>query len=61
MIARFLEMGIEPYQVSNALYGVVSQRLLRRQNAEGGYRGRVPVGEFVVIAVSPPKNPLPQR
>jgi type II secretory ATPase GspE/PulE/Tfp pilus assembly ATPase PilB-like protein len=45
-IARLIEMGIEPYQVSNALFGVVSQRLLRRK-ANGGYSGRLPVAEFV--------------
>jgi type II secretory ATPase GspE/PulE/Tfp pilus assembly ATPase PilB-like protein len=45
-IARLIEMGIEPYQVSNALFGVVSQRLLRRKEANG-YRGRVPIAEFV--------------
>jgi general secretion pathway protein E len=29
-IARLLEMGIEPYQLSSAIFGIVSQRLLRR-------------------------------
>jgi type II secretory ATPase GspE/PulE/Tfp pilus assembly ATPase PilB-like protein len=29
-IARLLEMGIEPYQLSSAIFGVVSQRLLRK-------------------------------
>ena len=48
-IARLLEMGIEPYQVSSALFGVVSQRLLRRKGAAGGYSGRVPVAEFVAV------------
>jgi general secretion pathway protein E len=40
-LARLLEMGIEPYQVTSAVYGVVSQRLLRRR-AGDDYRGRVP-------------------
>jgi type II secretory ATPase GspE/PulE/Tfp pilus assembly ATPase PilB-like protein len=49
-IARLLEMGIEPYQVSSALFGVVSQRLLRRRaEPGGGYAGRVPVAEFVRV------------
>jgi len=46
-VARLLEMGIEPYQVTSALYGVVAQRLLRRKTPGGGYAGRVPVAEFV--------------
>ena len=29
-IARLLEMGIEPYQLTSAIFGIVSQRLLRR-------------------------------
>jgi type II secretory ATPase GspE/PulE/Tfp pilus assembly ATPase PilB-like protein len=46
-IARLLEMGMEPYQVTSALFGVVAQRLLRRRNAQGGgYRGRAPVAEM---------------
>jgi general secretion pathway protein E len=48
-IARLLEMGLEPYQVTSALYGVLTQRLLRRRNDEGGYAGRVPIAEFVAI------------
>ncbi len=30
--SRLLEMGIEPYQLTSAIFGVVSQRLLRRLN-----------------------------
>jgi general secretion pathway protein E len=44
--ARLVEMGAEPYQITSAIYGVVSQRLLRRK-ATNGYHGRVPVAEFV--------------
>jgi type II secretory ATPase GspE/PulE/Tfp pilus assembly ATPase PilB-like protein len=40
-VARLLEMGIEPYQITSALYGVLAQRLLRKV---GG--GRVPVAEI---------------
>jgi len=46
-IARLIEMGVEPYQISNALFGVVSQRLLRRKAAGSGYQGRIPIAEFV--------------
>ncbi len=48
-IARLLEMGVEPHQVTSAVYGVVAQRLLRRKAADGGYRGRVPVAEFAAV------------
>jgi type II secretory ATPase GspE/PulE/Tfp pilus assembly ATPase PilB-like protein len=48
-IARLLEMGIEPYQVSSAVFGVVAQRLLRRKTDAGGYKGRLPVAEFTRI------------
>jgi type II secretory ATPase GspE/PulE/Tfp pilus assembly ATPase PilB-like protein len=48
-IARLLEMGIEPYQLTSALYGVLAQRLLRRREGHG-YRGRVPVAEFASIS-----------
>jgi general secretion pathway protein E len=47
-IARLLEMGIEPYQITSAIYGVVAQRLLRRKAGQG-YSGRVPVAEIVVM------------
>lgn len=40
-VARLLEMGIEPYQITSALFGVLAQRLLRKV---GG--GRVPVAEI---------------
>jgi type II secretory ATPase GspE/PulE/Tfp pilus assembly ATPase PilB-like protein len=45
-LARLIEMGIEPYQVTSAVFGIVSQRLLRRR-AGDGYAGRVPVAEYV--------------
>ena len=49
-IARLFEMGMEPYQVTSALFGVLSQRLLRRRDPAGtGYRGRVPVAELAVM------------
>lgn len=50
-VARLLEMGIEPYQLTSALHGILAQRLLRRRTADG-YRGRVPVAEFASLAGS---------
>lgn len=47
-IARLVEMGLEPHQVSSALWGVVNQRLLRRRCGDG-YQGRVPAAEIVVV------------
>jgi type II secretory ATPase GspE/PulE/Tfp pilus assembly ATPase PilB-like protein len=46
-IARLLEMGLEPYQITSALFGVATQRLLRRRSESGGYAGRAPVAEFI--------------
>src|SRR5687767_130447 len=51
-IARLLEMGIEPYQLTSALFGVVAQRLLRRKAPTTGYQGRIPTGEFVAMDAS---------
>ncbi len=48
-IARLYEMGLEPYQVSGALFGVVSQRLLRKCDGKGGYSGRTPLAEMAVV------------
>ena len=45
-IARLLEMGLPPYVATSAIFGVVSQRLLRKKSGDG-YRGRIPVAEFV--------------
>jgi general secretion pathway protein E len=44
-IARLLEMGMETYQITSCLFGVVAQRLLRRKAGQG-YKGRVPIAEF---------------
>jgi general secretion pathway protein E len=44
-IARLLEMGLEPYQITSALFGVIAQRLLRRKTGDG-YKGRAPIAEF---------------
>jgi type II secretory ATPase GspE/PulE/Tfp pilus assembly ATPase PilB-like protein len=47
-VARLLEMGLEPYQITSTLFGVLAQRLLRRRDpaAAGGYKGRTPIAEF---------------
>lgn len=58
-IARLTEMGVEPYQLASSLFGVLSQRLMRRfsdersEDGEGArvggmprYCGRVAVAEF---------------
>jgi general secretion pathway protein E len=45
-IARLLEMQLEPYQITSALYGVVSQRLARQTSDDGTYVGRLPLAEF---------------
>ena len=47
-MARLLEMGVEPYQLSSAIFGIVSQRLLRRLGGSK-YQGRIPVAEFVMM------------
>jgi general secretion pathway protein E len=44
-IARLLEMQIEPYQVCNSIFGVITQRLLRRRSGEG-YHGRLAVAAW---------------
>jgi type II secretory ATPase GspE/PulE/Tfp pilus assembly ATPase PilB-like protein len=49
-IARLFEMGMEPYQITSALFGVVAQRLLRKRSDSGpGYRGRAPIAELAVM------------
>lgn len=45
-IARLLEMGVEPYQVTSSVEAVLTQRLLRRKNPDGGYFGRLPIAEL---------------
>jgi type II secretory ATPase GspE/PulE/Tfp pilus assembly ATPase PilB-like protein len=47
-IARLGEMGLEPYQITSALFGVAAQRLLRRREGNE-YRGRVPAGEWAAM------------
>jgi general secretion pathway protein E len=47
-ISRLIEMGAEPYQITSAIFGVVSQRLLRKKQNDA-YHGRVPAAEFVLM------------
>ncbi|MDB5173824.1 MAG: ral secretion pathway protein GspE, partial [Phycisphaerales bacterium] len=47
-VARLLEMGMEPYQITSSLFAIVAQRLLRKSSQGGGYRGRVPVAEIAM-------------
>jgi type II secretory ATPase GspE/PulE/Tfp pilus assembly ATPase PilB-like protein len=49
-LARLLEMGIEPYQLTSSIHAIVAQRLLRRRSADAqGYHGRAPIAEFVAM------------
>ena len=48
-IARLIEMEIEPYQITSALFGVVAQRLVRKTGNNGRYEGRIPIAEFVAM------------
>jgi type II secretory ATPase GspE/PulE/Tfp pilus assembly ATPase PilB-like protein len=54
-VARLLEMGCEPYQITSALFGVLAQRLLRRKSG-----GRVPVAE-VAYADEPTRKAILAR
>ncbi len=45
-ISRLLEMGIERYQITSSLFGILNQRLVRRKTA-AGYCGRVPIAQCV--------------
>lgn len=58
-LARLLEMDIEPYQLTSSIHGIVSQRLARRKSPDGGgYRGRVPLAEFVALDAALKKGVL---
>jgi general secretion pathway protein E len=61
-IARLLEMGVESYQVTNAVWGVLGQRLVRKLSTASRtessspqdelpeqYRGRTAVGEWLLM------------
>ncbi|MBN4060847.1 Flp pilus assembly complex ATPase component TadA [bacterium AH-315-I18] len=48
-ITRLLEMGIPAYQITSAVFAVMTQRLLRQLGEEGQYHGRVPVAEIAMM------------
>lgn len=49
-IARLIEMQLQPYQITSALFAVINQRLLRRLDPDSAaYRGRVPIAESVTL------------
>ncbi len=48
-IARLLEMGVEPFQISGTLFGILSQRLLRRKT-DSGYDGRLPIAAWTPLS-----------
>ena len=45
-ISRLLEMGIQRYQITSSLFGILNQRLVRRKTA-AGYCGRLPIAQCV--------------
>ena len=47
-LARLTEMGVEPFQLSSAIFGIVTQRLLRRREGNA-YHGRLAAAEFVAM------------
>lgn len=47
-VARLLEMGLEPYQITSSLVAVLNQRLLRRGDGDG-YRGRAPIATWTPL------------
>jgi general secretion pathway protein E len=47
-IARLIEMGIEPYQITSAVIAVLNQRLVRRR-ADDGHRGRTPLSAWTPL------------
>ncbi|HWB53438.1 MAG TPA: ATPase, T2SS/T4P/T4SS family [Tepidisphaeraceae bacterium] len=48
-ITRMLEMGLEPYQITSALWGVLAQRLVRKKTESNCYHGRTAVGELLLM------------
>ncbi len=47
-LARLLEMDVAPYQLSSSIFGILTQRLVRKL-APGGYKGRIPIAEFGLL------------
>jgi type II secretory ATPase GspE/PulE/Tfp pilus assembly ATPase PilB-like protein len=48
-LVRLMEMGLDRYKLAASVWGVLSQRLLRRRAPGGGYQGRVPAAEIAVM------------
>lgn len=48
-VTRLVEMGVEPYLVASALEGVIAQRLVRRCDTSGNFKGRVVVSEMMTM------------
>lgn len=48
-LTRLLEMDIPAYQVTSAVYAVLTQRLLRKLGDDGQYHGRLPIAEIAVM------------
>ncbi len=51
-LARLIEMNIEPYQITSALFGVINQRLVRRSfesDTSDDYRGRAVIANFTDV------------
>lgn len=49
-ILRLIELAEDsPLSVLDAVHGVISQRLVKRLNTEGGYTGRAPVHEVLQV------------
>ena len=46
-VARLIDLGADPGQLSGALFGVLALRLVRRGSAAGGYAGRAPAAAFL--------------
>jgi general secretion pathway protein E len=47
-IARLTEMGVEPYQITATVTGILNQRLVRKRCGDG-YAGRAPIADYVEL------------
>ncbi|HQY87022.1 MAG TPA: ATPase, T2SS/T4P/T4SS family [Tepidisphaeraceae bacterium] len=47
-LARLIEMGIEPYQITAVIRAIINQRLIRRR-VDSTWQGRRPLAEMVTI------------
>ncbi len=54
-LARLLEMGLEPYQITSSIFGILTQRLVRKKSPpsaltpQSSYAGRTPIAEFAQL------------